>query len=157
MGIVLYRIDDRLIHGQVVEGWFHYLRPDRLIVADDEAAGSPFQRNLMELVVPYGVKTEILTVHEAVQRCLEGAFSDSRAIVLFRLPQHFLEAIHLGLSIDRVNLGGLHGMGRTRFLDKGVLASERDLQDLQAIMETGVNIEVRPVPSEPAVDLKGMI
>ena len=157
MGILLFRVDDRLIHGQVVEGWFHYLHPDCVVVADDEAAGNPFQRNLMELVVPYGIRADILTIEETVQRYQDGAFAKCRAIVLFRLPQNALKAVHLGLPIDRLNLGGLHGTGHTRYLDKGVIASEEDMQDLQKILDSGIHVEVRSVPSEPAVNLKGLM
>jgi mannose/fructose/N-acetylgalactosamine-specific phosphotransferase system component IIB len=157
MGVLLYRIDDRLIHGQVVEGWFHTLQPDRVVVADDEAAGSAFQRNLMELVVPYGVKTDILPVRETVQRYQKGAFNDSRTIVLFRHPRDVVTALGLGLTIEQVNLGGLHATGETRFLSTGVLASTEDLRDLRTILDAGVRVEVRPVPSEPAVDLRGLL
>ena len=157
MGVVLFRIDDRLIHGQVVEGWFHHLHPDRIVVADDEAAGSPFQRSLMALVVPYGVQSEILTLKEVVESCREGAYSACRAMVLFRLPKDVLTAISCGLSIDRLNLGGLHGVGRTRVLYKGIIATEEDIQDLQAILKHGIKVEIRPVPSEPALDLNSLI
>lgn len=157
MGVVLYRIDDRLIHGQVVEGWFHFLQPDRVVVADDQAAGSAFQRSLMELVVPYGVRTEILTIREAVTRCQEGAYAQCRAMVLFRFPRDVLTALGLGLSITRLNLGGLHGTGKVKYLGRGVLASEEDLRDLEALLASDLAVEVRPVPSEPSVDLRGLI
>ncbi len=157
MGVVLYRIDDRLIHGQVVEGWFHFLKPDRVVVADDEAAGSAFQRSLMELVVPYGIEAETLSVQESVMRCRKGTYSACRTIFLFRLPRDVLTALHLGLSIDRLNLGGLHATGETKFLCKGVNAAEEDLRDLKEILDSGVQVEVRPVPSEPSLDLKNLM
>ncbi len=157
MGIVLFRIDDRLIHGQVVEGWFRTVHPDLVVVADDEAAGSEFQRTLMEMVVPYGVRTEILPVLEATRRCMEGAYVDCRGIFLFRSPKDVLTALNAGLSIQRLNLGGLHSDGETRSLGRGVLVSEPDLQDLKKILGFGVHIMVRPVPSEPAVDLQSMV
>lgn len=157
MGVVLFRIDDRLIHGQVVEGWFHHLRPDRVVVADDETAASTFQQTLMGLVVPYGVQIEILTVREAVSRCLEGAYSTCRAIVLFRLPQDVSTAIDLGLQVDSLNLGGLHATGKTKFLCRGVSASESDLHVLKTILDSGVQVEVRPVPSETGLDLRDLM
>ncbi|MEK6776096.1 MAG: PTS sugar transporter subunit IIB [bacterium] len=157
MGIVLFRVDDRLIHGQVVEGWFHHLHPDRVVVADDEAAASPFQRSLMALVVPYGIQAEIMTVQEAVDSCREGAYSECRAMIIFRLPRNVLAAINSGLAIDRLNLGGLHGVGKTRSLYKGIIATEEDILDLQAILKHGVTVEIRSVPSEPALDLKSLI
>jgi mannose/fructose/N-acetylgalactosamine-specific phosphotransferase system component IIB len=157
MGILLYRIDDRLIHGQVVEGWFHYVHPDLVIVADDDAAGNPFQKSLMEMVVPLDVRTEILTVREAVARCLKGDYSSRRGILLFRLPRDVLKAMACGLSVHQVNLGGLHSTGKTCFLAKGINASEADLAELQTILASGVQVDVQAVPSEPAVDLKNLL
>jgi mannose/fructose/N-acetylgalactosamine-specific phosphotransferase system component IIB len=157
MGIVMFRIDDRLIHGQVVEGWFHTLHPDRIVVADDEAAENAFQKSLMKLAVPYGVVTEVLTIQNAVQRFQEHDFLSSRSIVLFRLPRDVLTALDLGLSIDRLNLGGLHAAGKTKILGKGVLASEQDLHDLEEILQSGIHVEVRPVPTESSVDLRRLM
>ncbi len=157
MGIVLCRIDDRLIHGQVVEGWFHHVHPDLVVVADDEAAKNAFQRSLMEMVVPYGIRTEILPVREAVARCLAGEFAPYRGILLFRYPRDVLQAISCGLPMKEINLGGLHSAGKTQFLGQGVNASEDDLMELQAILDSGIQVEVQPVPAEPSVDLKSLL
>jgi len=157
MGIVLCRIDDRLIHGQVVEGWFHHLHPDLVVVADDAAAENTFQRSLMEIVVPYGVRTEVLPVREAVERCLAGEFSSYRGILLFRHPRDVMKAISCGLLLEEINLGGLHSMGKTQFLGQGVNASKGDIMELQAILDSGIQVEVRTVPAEPSVNLKSLL
>ena len=153
MAVLLFRIDDRLIHGQVVEGWFPYLHPDRVVVADDEAAASAFQRSLMELVVPYEVGTEIVTLAELVERQRAGGLEGGRSVVLFRLPHDVVTALRLGLALERVNLGGLHARGRVRTLGRGIQASEEDLRDLREILRAGVRVEVRAVPTDPAVEL----
>ncbi|NOY54043.1 MAG: PTS sugar transporter subunit IIB [Deltaproteobacteria bacterium] len=157
MGIVLCRIDDRLIHGQVVEGWFHYVHPDLVVVADDAAAENAFQCSLMEMVVPYGVRTEVLPVREAVDRCLAGEFSSYRGILLFRHPRDVRKAISCGLPLKEVNLGGLHSMGKTQFLGQGINASQDDLMELQAILDSGIRVEVRTVPAEQSVNLKSLL
>ncbi len=157
MGIILCRIDDRLIHGQVVEGWFHHVHPDLVVVADDVAAKNAFQCSLMEMVVPYGVRTEVLPVREAVERCLAGEFAPYRGILLFRNPRDVLKAISCGFPLKEINLGGLHSMGKTQFLGQGVNASPNDLMELQAILDSGVQVEVRTVPAEPSVNLKSLL
>ncbi len=157
MGIVLFRIDDRLIHGQVVEGWFHHLRPDLVVVADDATAANEFQRSVMEMVVPYGIRTEIVPIREAVQRCRTGAYAARRGIILFRGPGAVLTALGLGLSVEFLNLGGLHSEGSTTVLGRGVNASERDLRDLRRLLGQGVRIEVQPVPAESPVDIRTLM
>ncbi|MDX1762948.1 MAG: PTS sugar transporter subunit IIB [bacterium] len=157
MGIVLYRLDDRLIHGQVVEGWFHHIRPDLVVVADDAAAGDEFHKSLMEIVVPFGVRSEILPIREAVDRVTNGAYGPNRGIMLFRFPRDVLRALGMGLTMERLNLGGLHSDGKTRVLGKGINASTQDLRDLQEIVHQGVKVEICPVPSEPVVDLRHLL
>ncbi len=157
MGIVLFRIDDRLIHGQVVEGWFHYLRPDLVVVADDATAANEFQRSVMEMVVPYGIRTEIVPVREAVQRWRAGAYAPRRGILLFRGPGAVLTALGMGLSVESLNLGGLHSEGPTTFLGRGVNASEGDIRDLRLLLGRGVRIEVQPVPAESPVDIRTLM
>jgi mannose/fructose/N-acetylgalactosamine-specific phosphotransferase system component IIB len=90
-------------------------------------------------------------------RFQKGTYSACRTIFLFRLPRDVLTALHLGLSIERLNLGGLHAMGKTKLLCKGVNAAEEDLQDLKKILDSGVQVEVRSVPSEPSLDLNNLI
>jgi PTS system mannose-specific IIB component len=157
VGIVFYRLDDRLIHGQVVEAWFPQIRPDLVVVANNEAAANEFQRGLMEMVVPFGVRSEIITIEQAVRRSSDAAYSASCMMMLFRSPRDVLRALDLGLAIDRLNLGGLHSDGDTEFLGRGVNASAEDLEYLKKIIGFGVKVEIRSVPSELVVDLQGLL
>jgi mannose/fructose/N-acetylgalactosamine-specific phosphotransferase system component IIB len=62
------RIDDRLIHGQVVEGWVNFLKATGIFVADDRVASNAFQRSIMELSVPQGLKVAIGRVEDTCRR-----------------------------------------------------------------------------------------
>jgi len=108
MGIVLYRLDDRLIHGQVVEGWFHHIRPDLIVVADDAAAANDFQKSLMEMVVPMGIRSEILTIREAVERA--AAIAQQTGAVLSVKP---IRQATVGIVITGSEV--YHGLIEDRF------------------------------------------
>ena len=125
-----------------------------IVVADDAAAANDFQKSLMEMVVPMGIRSEILTIREAVERAMNGVYGPSRGIMLFRFPKDVLSALGMGLTMERLNLGGLHSEGETRVLGKGINASTQDLKDLQEIVHRGVKVEICSVPSEPVVDLR---
>ncbi len=71
MNITVMRIDDRLIHGQIVTKWIDYANAKKIIVADDKAAGDPMQQMLLKLAVPSGVKLEILTKADALKMIQE--------------------------------------------------------------------------------------
>lgn len=91
--IVLSRIDDRLIHGQVVEGWVNFLKATCILVADDAVAANKLQRSIMELSVPLGLKVFIGRVEEICEQLLAKTLDTERAILLFSNPSDVLRAI----------------------------------------------------------------
>ena len=83
MSIVLHRVDERLIHGQVVIGWGHHLRPDRFILVDDELAGSDWEQDLYRLASG-GAEVLFATVDDARERLREWRDAGLSAILLTR-------------------------------------------------------------------------
>lgn len=157
MPLVLLRVDERLIHGQVVLGWGSQLRPDRFIVVDDELAGSGWEQDLYRL----GAGTaDVLfaTVAEARARVPEWRAAPERSILLTRGVLPMLRLARGGLLEGQsVNLGGLHdGPGRRRVLTYLHLTEEegRALESLEA---EGVSISARDLPDAARVPLKSLL
>ncbi len=146
--VILARIDDRLIHGQVVEGWVNFLKATCILVADDTVAANPLQRSIMEIAVPQGLKVVIGRVEDICRVLLSHSLDAERAIVLFSNPGDALRSLREGLGFARVNLGGMHYVpGKKKIMD--VLAVDAaDVNALQAIMDEGVAVEIQTVPTE---------
>ncbi len=81
MGVLLYRVDDRLIHGQVVVGWGRYLKANAILVASDRAADDELAKTMMEMGAPADVKVEVLPLAAAAARVTSGAYEKRAAIV----------------------------------------------------------------------------
>jgi mannose/fructose/N-acetylgalactosamine-specific phosphotransferase system component IIB len=145
---VFARIDDRLIHGQVVEGWVTYLKATCIVVADDKVAANPVQRSIMEIAVPQGLRVVIGTVAEIGTRLRSPDLAKERAILLFSNPTDVLRILDAGVVCDVVNLGGMHYTpGKQKVLD--VLAlDESDLAALREILHRGVRVDIQTVPTE---------
>jgi mannose/fructose/N-acetylgalactosamine-specific phosphotransferase system component IIB len=152
--IVMSRIDDRLIHGQVVEGWVNYLKATRIYVADDRVASNPFQRTIMELSAPQGLQVTISRVEEIYGMVSTREVSSERIILLFSNPADVLRAIKSGLDCHALNIGGMHYvLGKRKLLD--VLAvDDADLAALKELAATGVKVDVQAVPTQRAVPLE---
>ena len=90
MTVVLFRIDERLIHGQVVIGWGTQLRPHSYIVVDDELADSDWEQDLYRLGLPDGVEGEFLSVSECRQRLPALREGDSPIVILTRKVEAML-------------------------------------------------------------------
>ena len=158
MPIVLLRVDERLIHGQVVVGWGGPLHADRIVVVDDAIAASPWEQELYCLGVPPGVDAVFATVDEA-RRQLAAWREDTRRVTVLLRDCQSLERLAAdgGLAGVEVNLGGLHSApGRERVLPY-LFLSDADRTSLQRVAEAGATVSARDLPSNRAVPLASLI
>jgi len=155
--IILARIDDRLIHGQVVEGWVNFLKATCILVADDKVAANPLQRSIMEISVPERLKVVIGKVEEICEKVRSSSLDAERAILLFSNPVDVVRCLKAGLSFPKINMGGLHFVpGKRKIMD--VLAvDDADLEALQDILRQGVKVEIQTVPTEKPQPLEKAI
>jgi mannose/fructose/N-acetylgalactosamine-specific phosphotransferase system component IIB len=158
MPIVLLRLDERLIHGQVVVGWGGPLHADRLVVADDEIAASAWEQELYCLGVPPEMEASFLTVAEARGRLPGWREGGKRVIVLLRDVASLARLGEGGaLGDDEVNLGGVHHAdGRERVLPYLYLGpGDRDA--LRALGADGARIVARDLPGSRPVPLEELL
>jgi mannose/fructose/N-acetylgalactosamine-specific phosphotransferase system component IIB len=149
--ISLVRIDNRLIHGQVVEAWLPYLKVARVVVADDESSESPLIRAAMGLAVPSTIEVEIQPLSEVDFQALEA--DGRKTLLLVRDVKAVVEAREKGLPVQHVNLGNVHfGSGR-RQVSPSVFLSQAELIQLKMLAEQGAEVEARGVPTDRPVAL----
>jgi PTS system mannose-specific IIB component len=155
--IDLVRIDDRLIHGQIVEGWVNYLKATCIMVADDAVASNPGQRTIMELSVPHGLQVFIGSVEEMSARSHVAGRKAGHAIVVFSNPVDVLRALDAGMECRTLNIGGMHYTpGKRKLLD--VLAvNDEDLAALQTIAGRGIKITIQAVPTQRPIPLEKVL
>lgn len=147
MEIQLIRIDDRLIHGQVVVGWSKALGIERLVVVNDAIAGNAMQKTLMEMAVPSGLKVKFLTVEEAA--AAQSQPSDkARTLLLFSNPVDLLAYRKKGGLFSSVNVGGMHFCEGKRQVSKTVCVNEDEVAAFKELKALGVELEVRAVPGD---------
>ena len=155
--IALVRVDNRLLHGQILETWVPKLEIDEVLVADDEAAGSELARAAMTLCVPPELPARVVPLRDVSWAAL--AAKERKALVLVRDVAALAAAHGAGLGpelVQRVNLGNVHfGPGR-RSVTPSVFLSEADLRILQELAAAGFEIEARAIPSEPPVGMSAI-
>jgi PTS system mannose-specific IIB component len=148
--IALVRIDNRLLHGQILEAWAPRLGVKEVVVADDDAARSPLARAAMTLCVPPEMPARVLTLGEVDFRVL--ADDPRPLLLLFRDVEALARARTLGLSprmAPRVNLGNVHYEPGRRQITPSVFLTRDEVDTLQALAGEGFEIEARAVPAEP--------
>lgn len=158
MPIVLFRVDERLIHGQVVVGWGGPLHADQVVVVDDAIAGSPWEQELYCLGVPPEVEARFAAVDEARRDLPAWREGGRRVVVLVRdVPTLVRVAEGGALRGEEVNLGGIHhAAGRERVLPY-LFLDAADRERLRALAAEGVRISARDLPSSRAVPLDELV
>jgi mannose/fructose/N-acetylgalactosamine-specific phosphotransferase system component IIB len=148
MSIVLFRVDERLIHGQVVVGWGTQLRPDLVVVVDDALADSQWEQELYTLGLPAEMETSFETV-EAARRQLDGwRLSPKKVFLLARDISTMLRLAQNGrLRGEEINIGGLHHSNGRRQALPYVFLSDRELDELAELSALGAVVSARDLPS----------
>ena len=152
MAVLLYRVDERLIHGQVVLGWGTGLHPDRIIVVDDDLAASDWEQELYTLGLPEEVRASFETV-DGARTALDEWSGNSERILLLTRDLATMRRLGDGglLSGREVNVGGIHhAPGRDKVLPYLFLgARERD--QIRALVRDGARVVARDLPAARGV------
>jgi N-acetylgalactosamine PTS system EIIB component len=152
--IALVRVDNRLLHGQVLEAWMPRLQATEVVVADDEAALSPLARAAMTLCVPCETPARIERMANVDFAAL--AASPAVVLVLVRDVAGLVEATRRGLTparAPRLNLGNVHfALGR-RPVTPSVFLTGEELDQLQALAAAGFAVEAQAIPTDPGYGL----
>lgn len=152
--ISMVRVDNRLIHGQVVEAWVPRVRANLVVVADDEASHNPLVRAAMALAVPKRVEVRIEPLKSVDYAAL--ASSPSQVMLLVRDIAGVISAWNQGLRSPRVNLGNIHYSPGRRKITPSVYLSPDELGQLKSLVDQGVEVEARAVPTDPPLDYAQM-
>lgn len=143
------RVDDRLLHGQVLVAWAAALRPRRIVLASDEVAADAERRAIYAALPHDEAEIAIATLAEAAAELRHG----ERVLAVCGSVADARRIIEAGAGLDRIHLGGLHHAdGKRRWLDY-VWLSVQDGAHLRALLERGVRVEGRDLPGSRAVTL----
>lgn len=158
MAVLLYRVDERLIHGQVVVGWGTRLHPDRIVVVDDELALSEWEQELYTLGLPEEIRAAFVGVDDARDRLDEWAANDDRILLLTRNLDTMRRLGAGGALAGReVNLGGIHhAPGRDRVLPY-VFLGEGERDHIRALIDDGAEVVARDLPDTRGVDARHLL
>ncbi len=155
--LVLIRIDDRLIHAQVVIGWYEECRPDRIILADDKVGDNEWEKKLYISAVPSDIKVSVLSLKETADRINQGVYNKERVILLVRGPEQAFRLYENGLEFDELNIGGMHYReGREKVIGE-LYISEDEKSVLRELVKKSVILEARALPGDEKVIMNSRI
>lgn len=156
LNIVLTRIDDRLIHGQVVTAWSKITEANRIIIVDDEVAEEAFLVKVLKTAAPSNIKVDVFGINEATE-ALKGESQGEKLIILVKTPSAVLSLIEAGVDIKALNVGGMGaGVGRKKFY-KNISVSESEKEEFKKLTDIGVNVFIQIVPDAKQIEVKKLL
>lgn len=155
--IVLTRIDDRLIHGQVMTSWLNYTGANKIMVIDDQTAADPFMKTVLKNAVPGNVGLGLFTVERAAARLKKGFKPDDKVIILVKYPGTVWSLIEAGVPFEHLNIGGMGAApGREKFY-KNISATEEEKEALKKIIQSGCKVEIQIIAEDAKVDVAKLL
>ena len=153
MPIELHRIDDRLIHGQVVVGWGQPLELRFLVLVDDEVAGSEWEQELYRMGVPPEMRVSFVSVAQAIEKYDSFAADPKPGMLLTGDIDTMARLCAAIPALRRVNLGGVHHRaGRMQKL-RYIFLTNAEEAELRAMAAGGVEISAQDVPAARVIPL----
>lgn len=150
--IALVRVDDRLLHGQIICAWVPYARADSLIVASDEAAGDSLASEIIESCGCKGLSVHVKKIKETVRYIESGVSAGERIILIVGSLRDAMRIYEDGMGFKKLNIGNIHHEhDGGRRVSPSVIINSEDEAVIERFEELGVGIEIRDVPASAPV------
>ncbi|ATD56006.1 PTS galactosamine transporter subunit IIB [Clostridium chauvoei] len=151
--ILLTRVDNRLIHGQVGVTWVNHLGANLILVANDKVSADPVQQSLMDMVVPDAIQTRFFSIEKTI-KVINKASAKQKIFLVCKTPQDALRLVEGGVPIKEINIGNMHFSEGKEQISSTVSIDEDDKKTLRKLIDLGVKVEQRRVPDErPEIDI----
>jgi PTS system mannose-specific IIB component len=151
MTLKLVRVDDRLIHGQVVAIWLRALGAKRIVIVDDKTARDEFLREILMLAAPPGVPVEVHDVAGGTER-VRGLVADPEPVfVLMRSPLTAVKLREAGIEFPLLNVGGIGAGPGRKPLYRNISASPEEMEAMRQLEAMGTRVELRIVENDRPV------
>jgi len=143
--IVLTRIDNRLIHGQIVQGWLPSLNASEVLIVSPKVVQKIFLQKMLRLALPSGYKLTIKEAKDAVKYAAESA---EKVFIIIEDIENLIEMIKEGFSPKVITLGNTQFMEGKKQYSQGVFLSEEEVKELKKLeTEKQISVEIRSLPT----------
>ncbi|MDN3955608.1 PTS system mannose/fructose/N-acetylgalactosamine-transporter subunit IIB [Sporolactobacillus laevolacticus] len=157
MTIQLARIDQRLIHGIIVNQWAFETKASRLMVIDDAASKDEVLKASMRLSKPAGTGMSIIDTEKAINNFLNHNYDTQRVFIIAKEPSTFVKLLDAGIALPKINVGIIFNENGRENITKFVSVNEEEKQDLKELKSRGVPVTIQYVPTDTEEDINKYI
>lgn len=153
----IVRIDDRLIHGQIMVGWCNHYPIKKFIICDDAILGNEWEKNLLLTAVPSNYDVEIFSAIDACKFIEANSNSPDLSMVLVNSPQQIKKMANIGLSIKKINIGGIHYKEDRKQYLLYLFLNPQEVEIFKELMDRGYVFECQDLPTNVKYDLRKIL
>lgn len=146
--IVLARVDDRLIHGEVITGWLPAYKVNRIYIVDDNVAADAFAKRVLQASAPKYLHCFVYPVDVAAEKLLAEGNPKERLLILVKTPLTFERLMQKGVSFKEINLGGVGPENGRKPFFKNVSLNKEEVLACDALMKNGCGVYFQLVPDQ---------
>lgn len=149
------RVDDRLIHGQVVTQWVKVFGAEKIVVIDNNVAKDKMQKNILKFAAPSDLKVSIFSVDKAVEVWNKNQFGNCNVFVLFRDVKQIKECQDKGLNFPEVSIGQMAIINDRKQIYKQLGLDESEAQTLMDLSKSGMKLyfQMQPTDKKESLDI----
>ena len=151
--VVLARVDDRLIHGEVVTAWTPNSRANKIMIVDDDVAKDTFNVRVVKALAPAGTKVIVYDVDKAAEKLMVPGVDGERIMILTKSPSSFARLVRAGVPIIEVNLGGAGIRGERQPFINNVALNPEEVLACEEMKNAGVRVYYQLVPEQGVIEI----
>lgn len=151
--IILTRIDNRLIHGQVATQWCGSIGANLILVANDAVSKDSLRQGLMDMAAPAYASTRYWTLEKTIST-IHKANARQLIFLVCETPSDVLKLVEGGVPIKKVNIGNMHMAEGKKQVAGSVAVDDNDVAAFKKLRDLGVELEIRRVPTESTENIE---
>ncbi len=157
MGLVHFRVDDRLIHGIVAGYWSNHLKASRILVIDNEASNDEVVRTSLRMACPSSIALSVLNLDKAIANINNGNYVTQQVFVIAKRPSIFLRLLEAGIHVEAVNMGNFSWSSNLIKIAKTVSLDTDEIAACESLHQAGTTLEYQLVPNDKKEDFYQML
>ena len=155
--IKLFRVDHRLLHGQVAFSWTSTLGADCILIANDAVMKDDLRKTSIKLAKPAGVKLVIKNIEDSIQALNSGVTDKYKLFIVVESVDDAYRLASNCKQIKSLNLGGTKPREGTRNISKAINVTQHEEGLIKEMIDQGIDVEIRMVPSDTSIDARTVI
>ena len=152
MNVCLARVDERLIHGQVMTAWVKKAWIKKIMLVDDEIVKDDFMKEVLSMSAPAGVKVEVCSAAGAAQE-LSADTSDENTMLLFKDLKNVESLTKAGFKLKELNIGNIGNAADRKPITKEIYVSDEEKKIMSSLIQEGVYVYIQKLPQNSQVDV----